>query len=145
MEKPIFNLVAPEKPIEPCSFVYKCKEISSFENASDFKNFAISFEQENPDAFDLNIEIIEDRFGIDFIRINWSVPNPNYKEEYAKYELALARYKTDLAKYDAFVSASKRDKTKEKMTAYENALNYINTNPNVKAETLVKILNSGNK
>jgi hypothetical protein len=91
--------------------------------------------------------------------LNWFILNPNYKEEYAKYllemkeynkkkaeyDLALARYKTDLAKYDAFVSDSKRDKTKEKLTAYENALNYINTNESVQVERLIKILNSGNK
>jgi len=160
MQKPIFNLVAPEKPIEPCDSVHSSTFIQEFKNAKEFAEFAIKFEQENPDAVNLYIDTYYD-YGDDEgeFRLNWFVVNPNYKEEYAKYLLemeeynkkqaeyqaALAIHITDLAKYDAFVSDSTRDKTKEKLTAYENALKYVNTSSSIKLETLVKILNSGNK
>jgi hypothetical protein len=158
MEKPIFNLVAPEKPIEPCDSVHNSKQLEPFKNAKEFVEFAIKFEQENPDAVSLDFDYLFDD-NEDICFLNWFILNPNYKEEYAKYllemeeynkkkaeyELAFARHKTDLAIYDASVSASKTDKAKKKLTAYENALNYINTNESVQAETLIKILNSGNK
>lgn len=121
MQKPIFNLVAPKEPIEPCDSIHNSKEIQAFKNAKEFAEFAIKFEQENPDAVSLDFDCLFDyEINQDIFILNWFVINTNYKEEYAKYLLEMERYNKTQAEYQAAL-----DKYKADLTIYDNFVSML--------------------